>query len=93
MLQKLLEGNDIRETLLTEKELWIKRAKVKPEPTATGVFASADPKKISAWALKDAGGDVGEAIKKIVFYVNRAGDKLPADQKSACDAAVKILQG
>lgn len=40
-----------------------------------GLFTSDDPKYIADYLLKNSK-DKGQAMKRLVFYMNRAGDKL-----------------
>ncbi len=55
------------------------------------LYATGSAKEIAA-SEKAREGSAGAAIKAIAFYKNRAGDKLSADRKAACDGAIAILQ-
>lgn len=40
-----------------------------------GLFTGSDPKKIADYLIRNSE-DKGQAMKRLVFYMNRAGDKL-----------------
>lgn len=57
-----------------------------------GLFKSADSDKIANSTIRGHRGNHKKAIQSLTFYINRAGKNLPADQKSAVNAAIKKIQ-
>ena len=56
------------------KENWVDNVDVKWHPK-DGIFTEKDPHKIADYLLKNSK-DKGQAMKRLVFYMNRAGDNL-----------------
>lgn len=54
-----------------------------------GLFTSDDPKYIADYLLKNSK-DKGQAMKRLVFYMNRAGDKL--ENKNVLNKAKELLK-
>lgn len=54
-----------------------------------GLFTSDDPKYIADYLLKNSK-DKGQAMKRLVFYMNRAGDKL--ENKEVLNKAKELLK-
>lgn len=54
-----------------------------------GLFTSDDPKYIANYLLKNSK-DKGQAMKRLVFYMNRAGDKL--ENKDVLNKAKELLK-
>ena len=59
-------------------ENWSEDVKTKWEPKE-GIFTESDPHKIYNYLVKNAK-DKGQAMKRLVFYMNRAGSKLENKQ-------------
>ena len=54
-----------------------------------GLFTSDDPKYIADYLLKNSK-DKGQAMKRLVFYMNRAGEKL--ENKDVLNKAKELLK-
>lgn len=54
-----------------------------------GLFTSDDPKYIADYLLKNSK-DKGQAMKRLVFYMNRAGDKL--ENKEVLNKVKELLK-
>ena len=54
-----------------------------------GLFTSDDPKYIADYLLKNSK-DKGQAMKRLVFYMNRAGNKL--ENKNVLNKAKELLK-
>jgi len=59
---------------IDEKKNWSDDVKTHWEPVE-GLFTRDDPNKIADYLLKHSD-DRGQAMKRLVFYMNRAGDNL-----------------
>lgn len=71
---------------LTEKRLSSVKAKWHPKE---GLFTSDNPQEIASYLLKHSE-DRGQAMQRLVFYMNRAGENLT--NKAVLDKAKKILE-
>ncbi len=58
--------------------------------TPPGLFTQS-AQKIATWLLANSD-TVGQAVKRIVFYIERAGDNLSSDDKARLEKAKKLIQ-
>ena len=86
-MKTLLEKID----LILEQEKWSGEvtAKAKWHPKE-GIFTKGATE--IARYLKANSDSIGQAIKRLVFYVNRAGSNLPGDRKRTMNRALEILR-
>ena len=62
--------------MLLKKEIYEALSDVEPEWTPKeGIFLEQDPKKIANYLLKNSDSK-GQAMKRLTFYMNRAGENL-----------------
>lgn len=58
----------------------------------TGLFTGQNADQIVKTLLKDSKGDIGKAIEKLQFYINRGGEKIPEKEKVVVNRAKKMLE-
>lgn len=57
-----------------------------------GLFSGQSADKIVKTLLRDAKNDVGKAIEKLTFYINRGGEKIDQKEKVVLNRAKKMLE-
>jgi len=78
-LYKLAESlSDVKDKTLPKKQ--------------EGLFSGQSADKIVKTLLRDAKNDVGKAIEKLTFYINRGGIKIPEKEKVVLNRAKKVLE-
>lgn len=70
---------------------WSNEVETKWEPPE-GLFSKGSANEIANKTLNGHNGNVGNAIKAITFYLNRAGNKIDSEAKNRIENAKKILQ-
>jgi len=79
--------------ILSKDKNWSEKAKTKSLPKEqTGLFTGQNADQIVKGLLKDSKGDVGKAIEKLQFYINRGGEKIPEKEKVVVNRAKKMLE-
>lgn len=73
------------------EEKWVKKVHVKWEPKE-GLFSKGTSLEIARAATRGHDGDIGAAIKSLVFFVNRGGSKLDEAIKAKVESAIHQLQ-
>lgn len=71
------------------KKLWIKGAKLKSH-APRGLFAGGSAAAIAKWAKR--GVSQGRAVKRIVFYINRAGANLKSERRNVLKHALELVR-
>jgi Protein of unknown function (DUF3175) len=72
------------------KALWSNKVKTKYH-TSEGLFAKSA--HVIARTLREGAADTGQAIRRLTFYINRAGRNLSSGARERLHKAVRILEG
>ena len=73
---------------INESKEWVDNVNTKWHPKE-GLFTGSNPNEIANYLLKNSK-DKGQAMKRLVFYMNRAGDKL--QNKAVLNKVKKLLE-